>query len=113
MNNIQKINDIKYLIRENYSDKEPLNEGQKASKQCFLKYCDDIRKDLERLEKLEKAIEILKKNLIVKVDEGVKNKDVSCLVIAMETMDDNLAILYETFDEEKIKLLKEVFGNDR
>ena len=77
-----------------------------------IDYHKSILKELERLEKLEKVIEILKKNLIVKVDEGANNKDVSCLVIVMETIDNKLAILYETFDEEKIKLLKEVFGNE-
>ena len=49
MNNIQKINDIKYLIMEHYSDKETLNEDQKKSKQCVFRYCDDIKKELKAL----------------------------------------------------------------
>ena len=39
---IRKINDIACLISENYSDKEPLTEEQKASKECFLGYCKEI-----------------------------------------------------------------------
>lgn len=54
MTNKEKIVDIKYLIMEHYSDSEPLDDSQKASRACFFKYCDDIKKDLECLEKLAK-----------------------------------------------------------
>lgn len=49
MTSKEKIADIKYLIMEHYSDKEPLTDNQKASKQCFYRYCEEIKKDLEAL----------------------------------------------------------------
>ena len=39
-----------------YSDKQPLEDYQKASRNCFFRYCDEIKQDLERLEKLEEAL---------------------------------------------------------
>lgn len=56
MTSKEKIIDIRYLIMEHYSDSEPLEDYQKNSRNCFFKYCDDIKKDLERLEKLEQAL---------------------------------------------------------
>ena len=37
MDNITKINDIKYLIMEFYSDQEPLTEEQQKSKERIIK----------------------------------------------------------------------------
>lgn len=54
----KKIKDIKYLINEHYSDKEPLNESQKKSKECFNRYCDDIAKELEALAIMKKAFAV-------------------------------------------------------
>ena len=54
------IKDIQMFINEAYSDNEPLQENQIKSKQVFNNYCNIIKRDLDRLEKLEKAIEILK-----------------------------------------------------
>ena len=103
MNNIQKINDIKYLIAENYSDKEPLNESQKASKQCFFNYCDDIRKELKEKEKLEKALKIITTRYV----------DLQCLFCSGYKeynfhRDKKFHVSQEEFD-----LLKEVSGNGK
>ena len=52
---LEYIRDISYLILENYSDKEPLTEEQKLSKNCFLDYCKYIEKELQRLEAIDNA----------------------------------------------------------
>ena len=63
MTSKEKIVDIRYLIMECYSDKEPLDASQKASRNCFFRYCDEIKQDLEHLEKLKETInEILVRN---------------------------------------------------
>lgn len=76
MTNKEKIIDIKYLIMECYSDKQPLEDYQKASRNCFFKYCDEIKQDLERLEtleeenaKLKQAIKILKDKFNFELEE--------------------------------------------
>ena len=63
MTSKEKIIDIKYLIMEHYSDKQPLEDYQKASRNCFFKYCDDIKQDLERSETLEEENQDLKNRL--------------------------------------------------
>ena len=63
MTSKEKIIDIKYLIMEHYSDKQPLEDYQKASRNCFFKYCDDIKQDLERSETLEEENQELKNRL--------------------------------------------------
>lgn len=98
MNNIQKINDIKYLIMEHYSDKEPLNESQEKSKQCFYRYCDDIKKELKEKEKLEKVIEIIKKHFFLE-----NFSDFISINGRLDKTDYNI---------NEINLLKEVFEND-
>lgn len=124
MNNIQKINDIKYLIIENYSDKEPLNEGQKASKQCFLKYCDDIRKELRQLErllqekiKLEKAVEAIKRKgfdaLIFETNDyetykKIWSKYYDNLIKQKQKYLNNFCDKCKLYTEEEYNLLKEV-----
>ena len=59
----------------------------------------DIKKKL-------KALEIIKENLVVSCDESENDK--SCLVIGFKVDKDKMAIIYHTFDKEKIDLLKEV-----
>ena len=54
MTSKKMIVDIQCLINEHYSDKEPLNESQQKSKECFNRYCDIIEKDLEVLELIKK-----------------------------------------------------------
>lgn len=54
MNSSDKLKDIQCLINEHYSDKEPLKENQRKSKDCFNTYCNDIAKDLMVLEILKK-----------------------------------------------------------
>lgn len=56
MTSKEKVVDIRYLIMEHYSDKQPLEDYQKASRNCFFRYCDEIKQDLERLEKLEQTL---------------------------------------------------------
>ena len=51
------IKDIQMFINEAYSDNEPLQENQIKSKQVFNDYCNIIKQDLDRLEKLEKAFD--------------------------------------------------------
>lgn len=55
---LEYIRDISCLISENYSDKEPLTEEQKLSKNCFLDYCKCIEKEL-------KAFEIIKEKKVI------------------------------------------------
>ena len=52
---LEYIRDISCLIAEYYSDKEPLTEEQKLSKNCFLDYCKYIAKELNRLEQIDNA----------------------------------------------------------
>ena len=54
------IKDIQMFINEAYSDKEPLQENQIKSKRVFNDYCNKIKQDLDRLQELEKVIELLK-----------------------------------------------------
>ena len=54
------IKDIQMFINEAYSDNKPLQENQIKSKQVFNDYCNIIKQDLDRLEKLEKEYQDLK-----------------------------------------------------
>ena len=54
------IKDIQMFINEAYSDNEPLQENQIKSKRVFNDYCNIIKQDLDRLEKLEKEYQDLK-----------------------------------------------------
>lgn len=53
-----------------------------------------------------KALEIIKENLVVSYDENKNDK--SCLTLGVKVDKDKLVIIYQTFDKEKIDLLKEV-----
>lgn len=53
-----------------------------------------------------KAFDIIKENLVVSYDES--NNDKPCLMLGVKVDKDKLVIIYETFDEEKIDLLKRV-----
>ncbi len=109
MTNKEKIADIKYLIMEHYSDKEPLNEDQKKSKQCFYRYCDDIKKEL-------KALEIIKEK---KVNVGAFME--CCLSLSYEEYIKQWGnwhkhifknISGEVLTQEEFNLLKEVLENE-
>ena len=55
-NNIQKIKDIKSLINEFYHDMKCRGLLTECARECWLSYqkdCDDIEKELEKLEKLQ------------------------------------------------------------
>lgn len=54
------LKDIQMFINEAYSDNEPLQENQIKSKRVFNDYCNIIKQDLGRLEKLEKEYQDLK-----------------------------------------------------
>lgn len=56
--------------------------------------------------KYKKALELIKENLVVSYDESENDKP--CLVLSIKVGKDNLVVIYETFDKEKIDLLKEV-----
>ena len=63
---LEYIRDISYLIMENYSDKEPLTEEKKASKKCFLRYCNEIKQALIKAQEQEKVLKILfEKNVTI------------------------------------------------
>ena len=70
MDNITKINDIKYLIMEFYSDQEPLTEEQQTSKECFFRYCDEIRAELKAFDALSKDDEKAKKELSKEIEKN-------------------------------------------
>ena len=70
MDNITKINDIKYLIMEFYSDQEPLTEEQQKSKECFFCYCDEIRAELKAFDALSKDDEKAKKELSKEIEKN-------------------------------------------
>ena len=120
MESRKAINDIKYLIMEHYSDKEPLNDNQKKSKQCFYRYCDQIRKDLERLEKQDKAIEIIKKKRY-KLKNYINGEwlEVGLVVMHQQTATTLTGGKVKYPDKEKLltqdefNLLKEVFDNGK
>ena len=70
MDNITKINDIKYLIMEFYSDQEPLTEDQQKSKECFFRYCDEIRAVLKAFDSLVKESEKLGEMLSKEIEKN-------------------------------------------
>lgn len=53
-----------------------------------------------------KALEIIKENIIVSYDESENDKP--CLILGIKVNKYNTIIFYETYDKEKIDLLKEV-----
>lgn len=79
MNSKDLIKDIQMFINEAYSDNEPLQDNQVRSKKVFNDYCNKIKQDLDRLEKLEKENKELKKtydnlyNDIINVIQEIKN----------------------------------------
>lgn len=105
MNTIDKLSYITNLLFNKIED----TEIDLSEEECdnIVNYSKDIRKELRRSEKLEKVVEMLKKeDLIIGTDES--DKDLPCLVMAMK-FEDKIIIFYETMDKNKIDLLKEVF----
>ena len=92
MTSKEKIIDIKYLIMEHYSDKTPLEDYQKASRNCFFRYCDEIKQDLERLEKLEETID---KIVDILVDKYNRDK-----YTFPDDVIDEIESVIEVFDNE-------------
>ncbi len=56
--------------------------------------------------KYKKALEMIKENLVVDYDESENDK--YCLTIGVKVDKDKLVVIYQTFDENKIRLLKEI-----
>lgn len=75
MTSKKMIVDIQYLINEHYSDKEPLNESQQKSKKVFNDYCEQIKKDLDKLTKYEKIVEELEPEETVEDESEEKRID--------------------------------------
>ena len=58
-NNVQKIKDIKSLINEFYHDMFCRGKGSPCAKKCWDDYqkdCDNIEKELKKLEKLKRIL---------------------------------------------------------
>lgn len=103
---IEGIKDIRYLIMEIYSNKEPLNESIKKTRDCFFHYCDVIKQDLDRLEKLENAIEILKDNIYFEF-----NDEYTYIYLKRDKYDEcDYTIIHPNKDQ--YELLKGVLDND-
>ena len=98
------IKDIQMFINEAYSDKEPLQENQIKSKRVFNDYCNIIKQDLDRLEKLEKVLEILKERggIHLYINRNNDNK------LTLD-FDDCISCILEPREYE---LLKEVLENE-
>lgn len=56
--------------------------------------------------KYKKALEMIKENLVVGYDESENDK--YCLTIGVKVDKDKLVVIYQTFDENKIRLLNEI-----
>ena len=92
---LEYIRDISCLIAEYYSDKEPLTEEQKLSKNCFLDYCKYIAKEL-------KAFEIIKEKYV----DLVILRDVD--IVEKYNKYIKLSYCRKELTQEEFKLLKEV-----
>lgn len=55
--------------------------------------------------KYKRVLEMFKENLVVSYDESKNDKP--CLILGIKVSKDNLVVIYETFDKEKIDFLKE------
>lgn len=66
----------------------------------------ELVREKQENEKKIKAFEIIKENLIFSLDESESNK--SCLTIGVKVDKNHIVVIYQTFDKEKIDLLKEV-----
>ena len=77
-----------------------------------LKECetlqDDFNKLYERTYKEHKALELLKRNLVIAFEED-NGIDLPTLVVGIKTSKDKLCVIYATQDKEEIRTLKEVF----
>lgn len=65
---LKHLKDIKAVIAENYSDKEPLTCEQKDSKNCFIKYIKEIEQSLKQLEDIKELEKQWKNNKISQFD---------------------------------------------
>lgn len=103
---LEYIRDISYLISEFYSDKEPLTESQKESKECFLRYCDEIKKYLEQIDNSNPsvALEILYDE--AKIESGWVKKH--CITYAEEyEHNDRIKPYYDTIKQVLIQAEKD------
>lgn len=92
------------FINEVYSDNNYLQGNQIKSKQVFNDYCNEINQDLERLEKLEKAIEILKNKLGLYFNEYINYSTINA-ILPIANNDCN------RLTQQEYELLKEALEN--
>ena len=89
-------------------------KDKKLAEEKLCKFEDILEKhnvsSLADLDNRLAALEIIKENLVVSYDESENDKP--CLILSIKTEKDNLVVVYETFDKEKIDLLKEALKWD-
>lgn len=105
MTSNEKIKSIKCVINEFYHKMKCEGDLTKCADECwkgYQQYCDDILQDLDRLEKLEKAIEILKKKRVF----------ISILINSNCVEEYNEILVPEVhLTKKEFEFLKEVFKN--
>lgn len=99
------IKDIQMFINEAYSDNEPLQDNQARSKKVFNDYCNKIKQDLERLEKLEKVFSDLKSMFEINIGIDCGNE----YFIEIKQSDSGIS---ELIPQEDIKIFKEVLCDE-
>ncbi len=67
-----------------------------------------FKQDFETLMKEHKALELLKRNLVIAFEED-NGIDLPTLVVGIKINKDKLCVIYSTQDKEEIRVLKEVF----
>lgn len=104
MNSREKINSIKCVINGFYHDMKCKGNLTECANECWKEYqqfCEDIKKDLDRLEMLEKENEYLNKQLDVFFDKLDNNTLRAFDLISYELKDEN----------EKLKKVIEMLKN--
>lgn len=96
---LEALEDIKYKLRE-------LEFVLRHNNQEKVPYIQETKWYI--IEKELKALEIIKENLVVSYDENKNDKPY--LMLGVKVNKDNLVVIYETYDKEKIDLLKEVLN---
>lgn len=129
MNSKEKIKNIKSVINEFYHTEKCEGRLTECANDCWKSYqkdCDEIEQDLDRLKKLEKEHQKLKKifkkraELCSEFSEYTRQyeKALDFLMdkFKLELKGNRLYFLYNNqyfeLNKEEEKLLKEVFGNE-
>ena len=105
------------IINDTCGSLEDCIKGCKCRFNEPKKECDDynlvmtIKKDLKRLEQLEKAVKILKNKLVLDIEtEIAKENDIE--LIGYWLVEGDTQKLYTIITKEEYELLKEVLGNE-